>query len=203
MSDFVDLVSSGDEEENDFKKYRIEIAGEPKSMPRPNFMAWMQNGVLRRQVTNPAKNDIEALRNSFKTLMQGKYNHTKFPMFDWEPVSISMCFYLRFPNKVFKKNDRSKGFKVGRPTRNGRWPITKVPDIDNLAKFVLDALNGVVHKDDKQVSFLCLFKVGDSCPPHEGRTIVRFHQIATISDVDPPTIGPENFLNDDAIVVTI
>ena len=27
----------------------------------------------------------------------------------------------------------------------------KIPDIDNLAKFVLDAMNGVFYKDDKQI----------------------------------------------------
>ena len=184
---------------DDFNLYRIEIRGEPKSMPRPTFMAWLQNGNLRRRVTNPAKSNIEAFRSSFKQVLQGKYSKKKFPIYERAAVVISIGFYLRFPNNVFQKNKRSNGFKVGRPTRNGRWPITKVPDIDNLAKFVLDALTGIVYTDDKQVCCLCLFKVGDSSPPYDGRTIVRFYQFPLVDDVDPPHVGPEHFLNDDMI----
>ena len=32
------------------------------------------------------------------------------------------------------------------------------PDADNLAKFVLDALNGVYYKDDSQIYYLCIEK---------------------------------------------
>ena len=38
------------------------------------------------------------------------------------------------------------------------------PDIDNVAKIVLDALNGVVFEDDAQVHALRVFKAyGDPC----------------------------------------
>lgn len=36
---------------------------------------------------------------------------------------------------------------------------TKKPDVDNLAKVVLDALNGVAYTDDKQVTALSVFKI--------------------------------------------
>lgn len=35
---------------------------------------------------------------------------------------------------------------------------THKPDIDNIAKIILDSLNGLVYKDDKQVSALLIFK---------------------------------------------
>ena len=44
-------------------------------------------------------------------------------------------------------------------------PITK-PDLDNIAKLVLDALNGIVYKDDSQVVELSISKfytVRDCC----------------------------------------
>lgn len=41
---------------------------------------------------------------------------------------------------------------------NGLIPPTKKPDIDNIAKVVLDALNGIAYKDDKQVINLSVRK---------------------------------------------
>ena len=38
-------------------------------------------------------------------------------------------------------------------------PCDKKPDCDNIAKSVLDALNGLAYKDDKQVSYLSVEKL--------------------------------------------
>ena len=32
------------------------------------------------------------------------------------------------------------------------WPRPKTPDIDNVAKLILDALNGIAYEDDRQVT---------------------------------------------------
>jgi Holliday junction resolvase RusA-like endonuclease len=32
------------------------------------------------------------------------------------------------------------------------------PDVDNLAKFVMDALSGVYYRDDRQITYLCVEK---------------------------------------------
>ena len=45
-------------------------------------------------------------------------------------------------------------------------------DVDNLAKFVLDALNGVLYVDDKQVASLTVTKVYDDEEPYTGSTDV-------------------------------
>jgi Holliday junction resolvase RusA-like endonuclease len=41
---------------------------------------------------------------------------------------------------------------------------TKKPDLDNLAKSVLDGLNGVVYLDDSQLVSLHITKVYDHSP---------------------------------------
>jgi Holliday junction resolvase RusA-like endonuclease len=51
------------------------------------------------------------------------------------PVSLCIEFYFSKPKSAPKKR---------------RYPTVK-PDIDNLLKTVLDAMNGLVFKDDKQV----------------------------------------------------
>ena len=47
------------------------------------------------------------------------------------------------------------------------------PDIDNLAKFVLDALNGLLYTDDRQVVKLLVYKLLDNQGECEGRTVVE------------------------------
>ena len=39
------------------------------------------------------------------------------------------------------------------------WARTNKPDIDNLAKFALDAMNGAIYSDDKQIVHLVAYKV--------------------------------------------
>jgi Holliday junction resolvase RusA-like endonuclease len=41
---------------------------------------------------------------------------------------------------------------------------TKKPDLDNLAKSVLDALNGVIYQDDSQIVSLHMTKVYSQYP---------------------------------------
>ena len=50
------------------------------------------------------------------------------------------------------------------------------PDIDNLCKFVMDALNGIVYNDDRQVVVLHAIKLRDSDGTCNGKTIVHVTQ---------------------------
>ena len=64
-------------------------------------------------------------------------------------VSISAVYE---PPKSTSKRNRERML-------NGQiWP-TKKPDADNIAKVVLDALNGVAYKDDTQVVHLDVIKM--------------------------------------------
>lgn len=38
-------------------------------------------------------------------------------------------------------------------------PYDKKPDCDNLAKAILDSLNGLAYKDDKQITYLSIEKI--------------------------------------------
>lgn len=59
------------------------------------------------------------------------------------PLSVTIIAYCRIPSSWSKK-------KVAEAVDNAVYPTGK-PDADNLAKLVLDALNGVFYLDDKQV----------------------------------------------------
>ena len=60
------------------------------------------------------------------------------------PVRVEMVFHMQRPKSHFAANgDVCRGTLAAVPAVK--------PDIDNLAKLVLDALSGKVYEDDKQV----------------------------------------------------
>lgn len=67
------------------------------------------------------------------------------------PVAVYLYFRLPVPESYSKKRLEAclSGFETP----------TKKPDIDNLAKSVLDGMNGTIFLDDKQVVSLHLKKV--------------------------------------------
>jgi len=63
-----------------------------------------------------------------------------------KPVNVGIIAYFQYPKSYTKK-------------KKAETPIPmKKPDIDNIAKSVLDALNGVAYKDDAQVVSLNVSK---------------------------------------------
>lgn len=54
--------------------------------------------------------------------------------------------------------DVMRHLPVSRPKRVVAEPDTVRPDVDNIAKGVMDALNGVAYDDDAQVVSLCVLK---------------------------------------------
>jgi Holliday junction resolvase RusA-like endonuclease len=61
--------------------------------------------------------------------------------------------------------------------------LTQTLDIDNLAKFVLDALTGIVYKDDKQVAKMVELKMWDNLAAHNGRTVIYFKELDEQNDL--------------------
>ena len=72
------------------------------------------------------------------------------------PVVVRLHFGMSIPKSTSKVN------KVGMLERRIR-PVTK-PDVDNLAKSVLDAINGVAYKDDNQIVTLLAKKYYTETP---------------------------------------
>ena len=86
---------------------------------------------------------------------------------------------MRRPNNDFR----------GRIRGNGRLKTTSSvvtpckPDIDNLAKFVLDSLKGIVYADDSQVVKLVLYKIMDTEGECNGATKVHIKRFNEIVDM--------------------
>lgn len=72
------------------------------------------------------------------------------------PVSVRLTAVFPVPKSWSKRKREDAGAGLIAPTVK--------PDADNLAKLVLDALNGIVFQDDKQVVDISLTKRYDAAP---------------------------------------
>jgi Holliday junction resolvase RusA-like endonuclease len=87
---------------------------------------------------------------------------------DGDAISIALTFYLPRPTSHYRTGRYAHLLRDDAPAR----PTCK-PDIDNLQKLVLDALNTLLYRDDSQV--VCVAAAGkhwatDLDPP---RTVVQ------------------------------
>lgn len=66
-------------------------------------------------------------------------------------VKVSIIAYFKIPKGTNKKNEELM--------LSGNISPTKKPDIDNIEKIVLDAMNSLAFKDDNQITKLEIEKV--------------------------------------------
>lgn len=120
-------------------KYKFEVLGEivGKERPRVNMYTY-------RVYTPNKTKDYEFLVQQYFRMQYPKYETLK------GRISINIIAYLKIPQSTSKT-------KVQEMLENKISP-TKKPDVDNIAKSILDAMNGVVFEDDNQVSKISVEK---------------------------------------------
>ena len=117
---------------------RFEILGQPIAKQRPRVT---RSGIAY----TPSKTvNYEAL---VKYTYQSLYGHRE-PILGHIEATIIAIFPI--PKSYSKKKTEE--------LLNGHNNYDKKPDCDNLAKIVLDALNGIAYKDDSQVTSLHIYK---------------------------------------------
>jgi len=72
------------------------------------------------------------------------------------PVELKIWFLMEQPVKNFVGRDPSRGMLKEKGLEVA--PCVK-PDIDNLLKFLMDAMNGIVYSDDCQVVKVTMYKM--------------------------------------------
>jgi Holliday junction resolvase RusA-like endonuclease len=75
------------------------------------------------------------------------------------PVTVAIYIRVGIPKSFSKQKHKDALANIERPT--------KKPDIDNIAKCFLDAMNGIVYLDDKQVVSLHITKIYAETPAVE------------------------------------
>ena len=86
------------------------------------------------------------------------------------PLKCDLTFFCKRPKAHF--NAALTGLKDSAPKFN-----TNHKDLDNMVKFVLDALNGVLYVDDRQIVDIHCAKVYENTFCEEGHIQLRFEAL--------------------------
>lgn len=109
------------------------IEGEPRGKGRPRW-----DSVHRRTYTPDKTARYERMvRKAF--LESGGVKHDGDTR-----IAVIINAYFQVPKSYSKKRRQECIDQIDRPT--------KKPDVDNIAKIILDGLNGVAYEDDAQVT---------------------------------------------------
>ena len=121
-------------------KYQFEVPGEIVGKERPRV------NMYTGRVYTPGKT------KDYEFLIQ-QYFKIKYPRYEMLEgrLSINIIAYLKIPKSTSKA-------KVEEMLENKISP-TKKPDIDNIIKIVLDALNKMAFRDDSQVTKIEVEKI--------------------------------------------
>ncbi len=134
--------------EENHGRVRFSVPGEAVQKDRPRF--------FKRQIYTPLKTKAFQFQVGLYAAqaMQGRQ--------PWQcPMELCVKFY-RSPADSWSRRRRQAAIE------QAVVPVSK-PDIDNLAKAVMDALNGIVYLDDAQVYRLDALQLYG----HESKTVVQ------------------------------
>lgn len=146
------------------KKVRFVVPGIPKGKQRPRVA--VQGNFAHAYTPKETVNYENYVRLMFQTC-KGK---------EFLEGAIGAHIVAVFP--IPQSTSKKKAVLM----RDGQIRHTKKIDCDNLAKIILDSLNGIAYKDDSQVSDLFVCKLyGD-----EPRVEVTLYEIA---ETDIPVIN--------------
>jgi Holliday junction resolvase RusA-like endonuclease len=157
--------------------YNLKFEGSPIAKKRPKSAPTRGRGGMKTgrfyapRTYDPQKAITTQLRVEARRQLQ-EIGIKEFPIFTKDiPCVLEIEFYRRLPNESFVADDRKRSLRDAL-SRLWNCEDTKTPDVDNLAKMYLDALQEIVYENDSQVSKLIATKMLDVEPPHEGRTLI-------------------------------
>ena len=153
---------SSDNEEEEVRTYEVSVLGKPRPLPR---MRHFRNGLW-----NKAKGPLLEFKAAVK-----KELPTDFSMYrKGVPITLTIWFYLPRPITDFVGGKRTPGNLKPAAATDRAAPL--LPDIDNLIKFVLDALNGLVYEDDRQIVKITAYKLRDNNMTCTGATRMKIEK---------------------------
>ena len=115
--------------------YEFEVIGDIKGKERPRINTYT--------CTAYTPNNTKDYENLIK-----QYFKIKYPRYVplENRVSVKIMAYFKIPKSTTKKDKTL--------IEEGKLSPTKKPDIDNIVKIILDALNKMAFKDDNQITKL-------------------------------------------------
>lgn len=160
QAEVIDLV--------DVNEHSFTIAGNPPPMPRA------RSSRSSKHFYNSTK--VNKATTAFRADIQMTLPETRQGLLfaAGDSISTTIQFYIRRPDKDFVSSNRPRAML--KRVALGRSASPTGPDVDNLAKFVLDALNGLVYPDDRQIVKLVVLKLRDNEGECHGRTVVNLER---------------------------
>lgn len=132
----------------------LEFFGVPIAQKRPRF--------ARRGSYVGCYDEQAKLKEGIRWQLRSQYKADPLPV----PIALDLVFFMPIP--------KSSSSLKKRQMANGVISHVKKPDLDNLQKFILDALNGELFKDDSQIVEIRAKKIYADKP----RTLVRLIPLA-------------------------
>lgn len=120
-------------------RYRFEIHEKAIGKERPRY------SVKTHRMYTPKR--TSTFEEKVKSAFLEKYSIQTEPT--EKPLEAIIKVQFAPPESLSKKKKNTLLFT----------PYDKKPDCDNLAKTILDALNGLAYKDDKQITYLSVEKL--------------------------------------------
>ena len=125
----------------------FEVPGQPKGKERPRWTM-----VSNTSIVYTPRNT-----RGYEDMIKTYYKINNFKAFKKDDaLEVSAIAYYQIPKKT-KKSNKLLMIKV-------EMLPTKKPDIDNIMKVVLDALNGIAYHDDSQVCKVNFMKMYSEDP---------------------------------------
>lgn len=128
------------------------ITGKPVAKARPR--------VLKNGITYTPKKTKD-----YEELVQDVYKLQVGEDLGESALLVEIDFYFTIPKSYTKKRRMA--------IERGEEAYTKKPDLDNLAKTITDALNGLAYKDDSQIIEMRLKKLYSS----EDKVVVAIEEL--------------------------
>lgn len=120
--------------------YEFEVPGEIIGKARPRL-----NSYTCQVYTPPKTKDYELLVKQYFKIKYPRYKALE------GRVAVKIVAYFKIPKSATKKDKEL--------IAEGKISPTKKPDIDNIVKIILDAMNKVGFKDDNQITKIEVEKV--------------------------------------------
>jgi Holliday junction resolvase RusA-like endonuclease len=137
----------------------------------------------KRHVYNPSAKPQAEFRqvvHEILTLCSSTSFDNNQPLFgSQELLVMKLVFHMNRPRNHFLRSYRNRNATKLRKGISPWVRVSKKVDVDNLAKFVLDSLNGILYDDDQQIFSLSATKVYDNSPSNDGATYLHLYSIPT------------------------
>ena len=136
------------------RTFKCKIMG----IPRPQYrnFATTKASATKVKLHNPSKPNQNSFQKAFTQALQ-KATQFGFNL-EGKTVIITIRFFFPHPKKHYISNSLTKKLHLA---ANAPVYVTKIPDLDNCVKLVLDALQGVCYNNDSVVAQIDAAKIYD------------------------------------------